>query len=72
MQAFFHALFYYPETVVKTQSWIEFLNSIYSLLFENMKIWNYKANYLLPKPIIFAYKLFGALSGPIHSMFHHL
>ena len=36
-----------------------------------MKIWNYKASYLLPKSIISFYKFFGALFGPIHSVFYH-
>ena len=35
------------------------------------QVWSHKANYLLQKPIISAYKFFSTLFGPIHSVFWH-
>ena len=67
-QSFFSSTFLLPLNSSKTQSWIEFLNSILSSsvfkkheLLMLTKIWNFKANYLLPKPIIYVYKFFSTL-----------
>ena len=65
--------------VVKTQFWIEFLKlNLFLVCFSKknelskfIKIRNYKANYLLPKPIISAYKFFDTLFEPTHSMLYH-
>ena len=57
-------------------NWVFKLNLFFAFFSKTWVInilimWNYKANYLLPKPIISACKFCGTLLGPIHCMFHH-
>ena len=57
-------------------NWVFKTQSLLSLFFKKnelskfIKIQNYKANYLLPKPIISAYKFFDTFE-PTHSMLYH-
>ena len=55
----------------KNSIWIPFSSFIQKAkLSKFMKIFYYKVNYLLVKPIITAYKFFYTLSGTIYNMFH--